>query len=133
MLVALIISIVLNVLVTIGTPAVLSDDFLSSSRGKLLLTLGRPGGVVPEWLIPGHDKTQVLFTVLTTGSLATLQRSNIRQVFIREGDWLSKPRERSSPPKFFSPPKFLRDAFQFDATIAVKRFELKIIRGGDRE
>ena len=49
------------------------------------------------------------------------------------GPLLSKPREPSSPPKFFSPAKFLRDAFQFDATIAVKRFELKIIRGGDRE
>ena len=36
---------------------------------------------------------------------------------------LSKPRERSSPPKFFSPAKFLRDVFQFDATTAVKRFD----------
>jgi hypothetical protein len=66
MAIALGASIVLNSLLI--AIAFLTDParFPSSRMGKIVDTLGRPGGAFTEWLLPGHDAPQVALIVVSS-------------------------------------------------------------------
>lgn len=60
MTIALVASIILNCIL-IATPFFTNP---SSETRKIAGVLGGPGGVITEWLLPGHDMPQVIMVVV---------------------------------------------------------------------
>jgi hypothetical protein len=88
MVVALLISIVMNIMMlAVGFSVDFKQSHLSKV-GQIVDVFGRPGWIISQWLLPGHDLIQVLLGMLCS----TLFYAIILWAFITT--WSALRRER---------------------------------------
>lgn len=66
MTIALVTSMVLNCILIAMPFFTNPETFPSSVFGKIVHVLGRPGGTFTEWLLPGHDMSQVVLVIVSS-------------------------------------------------------------------
>jgi hypothetical protein len=60
------ISVLLNCFVIIMSAVMSPVDLAYSTFGRIVTSLGRPGGVFVEWFMPGHDLRQVVMVIVSS-------------------------------------------------------------------